>query len=460
MDPTLAGPVRVTMRGGTLTHADSESTLTIEDHAVTVGRGESCSLRLADRRVSSLHCELVAHEQGVLIRDLGSMNGTWIGDFLLAPGQHGYLRRATTVRVGDSALHFTPAPTELRELAAKFGHLESRSTTMRQVFEHLQKLAMIDVAVHITGESGTGKGYIARAIHDHSSRASKPFVVIDCAAIPANLAEAELFGHERGAFTGALKRKESPFVDADGGTVLLDEVGDLSLDVQAKLLRVVEEQEVKSVGQNRYRKVDVRIVSATLHNLAARVNAGQFREDLYSRLAATRIALPPLRDRRDDIEPLCRHILADLGRADAFEAMSPPTLAWMQERAWSRGNVRQLRQVLKLAVDLARGGRLDVKGAYSLNGGGDGPAPPVTETPSEALFKALTARGTSYASVTLEASRVLFERLVRETEGNLVHMCRRAEVSRPFLRELLAKLGLREIPPPRRKDMRQLPHRP
>jgi DNA-binding NtrC family response regulator len=442
------------MRGGTLNHPDSDTTLTIADHAVIVGRGDSCSLTLEDRRVSSVHCELVATEQGVLIRDLGSTNGTWIGDFLLAPGQQGYLRRATTVRVGDSALTFAPAPAEERQLPGKFGHLESRSTTMQQVLEHLQKLAMIDVAVHITGESGTGKGYIARALHDHGPRASRPFVVIDCAAIPPNLAEAELFGHEKGAFTGALRRKESPFVDADGGTVFLDEVGDLSLDVQAKLLRLVEEQEVKSVGQNRYRKVDVRIISATLHDLAARVNAGQFREDLYSRLTATRIGLPPLRSRREDIEPLCRRILADLGRDDAFETMSQSTLAWMQERTWSKGNVRQLRQVLKLAVDLARGGRLDVKAAYSLNGGGDAALSPATETPSEALFQALTVRGTSYASVTLEASRILFERLVRETEGNLVHMCRRAELSRPFLRELLAKLGLREIPPPRRSGQR------
>ena len=449
VEPTQAGPVRVTLRGGTLEDPKSGIVVPIEDAPVSVGRGESCELRLDDRRVSTMHCELVPTELGVLVRDLGSKNGTWIGDVVLGANQHGYLRRETPLVVGDTRLRFTPGRPQERELSRQqLGPLESRSPSMQRVVDTVRKLAAIDVAVHISGESGTGKGYVARAIHDHSERASKPFVVIDCSAIQPSLAEAELFGHEKGAFTGSIKRKESPFVDADGGTVFLDEVGDLPLEVQAKLLRVVEEQEVKSVGQNRYRKVNVRFVSATLHNLSERVNKALFREDLYNRLCATRVTLPPLRARREDIEPLTRQILTSLGRPDAFETIAHTTLDWMQKRDWDKGNVRQLRQVLKLAVDIARGGRIDVEAALHMNTGGDLAVPATNESLAELVYDALTVRGTSHAAVTNEASRILFERLVRETGGNLVHMCRRAEVSRPFLRDHLQALGLREIPLP------------
>jgi DNA-binding NtrC family response regulator len=240
--------------------------------------------------------------------------------------------------------------------------------------------------------------------------------------------------------------------------VFLDEVGDLPLDVQAKLLRVLEEKEIKAVGQNKYRKVNVRVVSATLHNLAERVNKGQFREDLYNRLTATRVRLPPLRERREDIEPLTRQILRDLGRPDAVETIAQTTLTWMAERDWSKGNVRQLWQVLSLAVGLSRGGRLDIKAAYGMNSGQE-LTTALVDAPSsgaghDAVFNTLTSRGTSYLAVTEQASRVLFERLVRETDGNLSEMCRRAEVSRPFLREHLAKLGLRAIQEPFRKGSR------
>jgi DNA-binding NtrC family response regulator len=448
VEPTQAGPLRVTLRGGTLEEPKSRVVITIDDAPVRVGRGESCDLRLEDRLVSTVHCELVPTDLGVLVRDLGSKNGTWIGDVVLGPDQYGYMRRATTLVVGDTRLSFTPGPPTHRELARRLGQLESLAPLMQRVVDTVQKVAAIDVAVHITGESGTGKGYVARAIHDNSERASKPFVVIDCSAIQPSLAEAELFGYEKGAFTGSIKRKESPFVDAEGGTVFLDEVGDLPVEVQAKLLRVVDEQEVKSVGQNRYRKVNVRIVSATLHNLSDRVNKALFREDLYNRLCATQVTLPPLRARREDIEPLTKQILTDLGRPDAFDTIAPATLDWMKKRDWEKGNVRQLRQVLKLAVDLARGGRIDIEAALHMNTGGDLAVPATDETRSELLYNALTVRGTSHKAVTDEASRVLFERLVRETGGNLVHMCRRAEVSRPFLRDHLQQLGLRDIPLP------------
>jgi DNA-binding NtrC family response regulator len=195
--------------------------------------------------------------------------------------------------------------------------------------------------------------------------------------------------------------------------------------------------------------VNVRIISATLHNLAERVNRGLFRDDLYNRLCATRITLPPLRARREDIEPLTKQILTDLGHPALFDRISGATFDWLKKRNWDKGNVRQLRHVLKLAVDLGRGTRVDIQAALEMHTGGEIAAASTDEPLSELVYNALTVRGTSYAAVTNEASRVLFARLIRETGGNLVHMCRRAELSRPFLRELLQKLGLREIPEPR-----------
>jgi DNA-binding NtrC family response regulator len=448
-ESTVLGALRVLVRGGTLEHPRAGTSVMIGDQPVRIGRGESCEFRVDHRTVSAVHCELVSTELGVMLRDLGSKNGTVVGDVELGPDQYAYLRRETSIVLGDVALRFTPGPTRVRELARGFGELESRSPAMQRVIDSVKKLASIDVAVHITGETGTGKGFIARLIHDHGERASKPFIVIDCGAVQPSLAEAELFGYERGAFTDAVRRKESPFIEADGGTVFLDEVGNLPLDVQAKLLRAVEEQEVKSIGQNRYRKVNVRVLSATLHNLGERVNQRLFREDLYNRLCATQIALPPLRARREDIAPLTERILSELGRPDAFDAIPRATLDWMTQRDWDKGNVRQLRQVLKVAVGLAHGGPLDIEAALRLTPAGDAALVPADNSGSEVVYNVLTARGTSYAAFVNEASRVVFRRLVRETGGNLVEICRRAELSRPFLRDLLAKLELRTILPPR-----------
>ena len=456
MDPTVLGPLRVKIRGGTLEHRASHVSLTIDDAGPrVVGRGASCHLRLADdRKVSMAHCELVGTDRGVMVRDLGSKNGTSVNDLLLGPSQHVLLRAPAKIRVGDTILEFLPTAVEDREVGGKFGPFESRSTRTRLIYDALAKVALLRTSVHLTGEPGTGKTFIARAIHNQSPRASKPFVLVDCAGIAPTLAEAELFGYAPGAFTGAQRGgKESPFVEADGGTVLLDEVGDLPLDVQGKFLRFVEELEVKSLGQNKSRKVDVRVISATKHDLAARVNAGLFRDDLYSRLTAARITLPPLRERREDIDLLVQHILGDLGRPDLFDAISKEKRDWLRERPWT-GNVRQLRQMLTNVVDLTRHGKLDVEmaieTAYTI-------APDHGSAPAEAsapngTYEVLTARGTSLDAVKQTASRVLLETLDRETGGNVSEISRRADISRDHARELLHEFGIRQVQaPPRRK---------
>lgn len=457
MDATVVGQLRVKIRGGTLEHVASGTRIEIDDeHTRLVGRAESCALRLAsDSLVSGTHCEFIATERGVLVRDVGSKNGTRINDVLLTQNQHVFLTRPAKIKVGNSELDFTPTKGEEREVAGKFGPFESRSTKMGRVFDRLQQIAMLSSSsVHIAGETGTGKSFFAKKIHNASNRAHKPFVIVDCAALPQSTAAAALFGYVRGAFTGADPRGQvSPFVEADGGTIFLDEIGDLSLDVQAALLRAVDEHEIKALGQNQYRKVDIRIISATKFDLAARVNAGQFRDDLYARLTAARVELPPLRQRPEDIEPLVQQLLTEFGRPDLFGAIPDETRRWLSQKYWM-GNVRQLRQVVNHIVDLAKSGsHRDVKEivetAYAL-GPNDPDAVLGKASTDSSPLPVLTTHGTSLRAVHDHAGRLLLEMLHREEQGRVVDIARRAKISQDQARKLLDRYGLREIEAPRR----------
>ena len=214
-----------------------------------------------------------------------------------------------------------PEQVDIPEVA-QFGPLVGVSQGMRAVFERCRKAAPTDLTVLILGETGCGKELVAAAIHQASSRANKPFVVVDCGAIPPTLAESALFGHERGAFTGAVDKRISPFVEADGGTIFLDELGELPVDVQPKLLRALAEQRIKSVGSNSYRPVNVRVIAATRRDLVREVNAGTFRSDLYFRVAQLRIELPALRERTEDIPALVRKMITDLGDPGAYNRIT------------------------------------------------------------------------------------------------------------------------------------------
>jgi len=224
---------------------------------------------------------------------------------------------------------------------------------MRAALDLVARVAEHNTTVLITGESGTGKEVIARAIHRASPRSARPFVGINCAAIPESLLESELFGHVRGAFTGASADKAGLFDQADGGTLLLDEIGELSVGLQAKLLRVLQEGEIRRVGDQRTRRVDVRVLAATARDLAAEAAAGRFREDLFYRLNVVAIELPPLSERRDDIEPLARHFTARLAqRFGRSVTLSDGAIAWLEEQEW-RGNVRELENTIERAVVLS-----------------------------------------------------------------------------------------------------------
>jgi transcriptional regulator with GAF, ATPase, and Fis domain len=229
---------------------------------------------------------------------------------------------------------------------------------MKEALSLVARVAEHSTTVLITGESGTGKEVIARAVHRASPRTARAFVAINCAAIPESLLESELFGHVRGAFTGATADKAGLFETADGGTLLLDEIGEMPLPLQAKLLRVLQESEIRRVGDQRTRKVNVRVIAATARDLAADAKSGRFREDLYYRLAVVTIRLPPLRERREDIGPLARHFIERLaGRLGRPLQAAPETLAWLAEQEW-RGNVRELENSIERAAVLSPGDTL------------------------------------------------------------------------------------------------------
>jgi two-component system, NtrC family, response regulator HydG len=238
----------------------------------------------------------------------------------------------------------------------------ARSDRMQRVIDEARRVARVDSTVLITGESGVGKEAIARLIHDESARAPRPFVGINCAAVPEALMESELFGHVRGAFTGATQDRVGLFESANGGTLLLDEVGDLPLAMQVKLLRVLQEREFRRVGENRVRTADVRVLAATHRDLAGEVAAGRFRQDLYYRLRVIEIRIPPLRERRDDILPIARAVLAETATRLKLPVTGFTPSAADQLLRWGwPGNVRELQNVVERALVLARGTRIEVE---------------------------------------------------------------------------------------------------
>jgi transcriptional regulator with GAF, ATPase, and Fis domain len=316
------------------------------DRKLVVGSAPGSDIVIQDPTVSRLHAELEARHDGLWLRDLGSRNGTFV-DGIQVTGAR--VPNKSKMRLGSTDLLVEYSPSERRPIelwpSAAFGRLVGNSVPMRQLFATLSRLAPMDSSVVIYGETGTGKELVARAIHDASPRASKPFVVVDCAALPENLLDAELFGHARGAFTGAHIARAGAIESAEGGTVFLDEIGELPIAMQPKLLRALESRSVRRVGETDHRKVDVRFLSATHRDLLTMVNAGEFREDLYFRLSVLPVHVPALRDRKDDIEVLVNHFLR---AAPGMAQISTELMRELTTRPW-RGNVRELRNFVERA---------------------------------------------------------------------------------------------------------------
>ncbi|HSO36282.1 MAG TPA: sigma 54-interacting transcriptional regulator, partial [Labilithrix sp.] len=311
-----------------------------------IGTATGSDLRLTDRMASRVHCEVRVKSTAIVVRDAGSTNGTTcegvrIFDAEVPPGA--LLRIGGTsirVEVGDE-----PAFVEVSEHES-FGELVGTSFEMRRLYAMLERIATSDTTVLVQGETGTGKDVVARSVHAASKRRSHAFVPLDCGAVPETLFESELFGHVRGAFSGAVADRKGVIEEADGGTLFLDEIGELPLGMQAKLLRAIETRSVRRVGSNVAKPIDVRIVAATNRPLGRAVNEGTFREDLFYRLAVVEVALPPLRARKDDIPMLASHFYRMLGgQGELPQAF----LAMVSNRSFP-GNVRELRNFVERAM--------------------------------------------------------------------------------------------------------------
>ncbi|ACY13950.1 sigma 54-interacting transcriptional regulator [Haliangium ochraceum] len=348
---TSSPPDSLTVRGFRLEiieGPDSPTTWESAGTECTIGVHPSCSLVSRDGAISRFHCEIRVDDRGARVRDLGSMNGTFLDGVRVVDA---FLKNDSLLRLGRSVLRFRylsrDNPVRLSERSV-FGQLVGESVAMRATFALLEPAAATDIAILLEGETGTGKSVAARSIHQESQRHDGPFVVFDCGSTPANLLESELFGHDKGAFTGANSERMGVFEEASGGTIFLDELGELPLALQPKLLGVLENRSLRRLGSSVTRSVDVRVVAATNRDLRAAVNDGRFREDLFYRVAVVTVKMPALRHRLDDLRSLVTHLLSRLAVApERIESiMSPEFIATLRGAAWP-GNIRELRNYLE-----------------------------------------------------------------------------------------------------------------
>ena len=429
MEATIVSNKRVRVLGGSLTAVESGESATVSTEPIVVGRNPSCHLTVEDSRVSAAHAELVATENGVRLRDLSSRNGTWLGDSRVTEV---FLTAETDVWVGPTELRFIPSKARRVALPQRerFGGLYGTSGAMRTMFDRLDKVAATELGVLVLGETGTGKELIATAIHKASKRSKRPLVVVDCGAISSSLAEASLFGHERGAFTGAVSRRDSPFVEADGGTVFLDELGELPIEVQPKLLRALAERRIKPVGGSKYVDVDIRVIAATRRDLRRAVNEGAFRSDLYFRVAQICIDVAPLRQRVEDIPGLVRHMLRQLGEKRPDRRLKNDSLERLMRHDWP-GNVRELKNAVSAAHGMAgEGDPIDV--AAYVGQLSAGPVAPIARGSALGHFRdARKAFEVEY-----------FTRLAKQAEGNVSEMGRLSGLERAHVRRYLKRHGV------------------
>jgi transcriptional regulator with PAS, ATPase and Fis domain len=345
---TVGTAASLRVRGATL-HVtkgpDAGRSARVDQPTFIVGGGDSADFRLRDPAISREHVRISLGPAGVRIRDEGSKNGT----FLSGARVHDMtLTSDATISLGETTITVNLA-TEALELplsaSTRCGEAIGASSIMRNLFARIEQAAASNLTILLEGESGVGKDVLARAVHAKSARSDGPFVVADCSAIPENLIESELFGHERGAFTGADRARQGVVEEANGGTLFLDEIGELPLEMQPKLLRMMEQREVRPVGANRARPVDVRIIAATNRRLAEASRTGEFRSDLFYRLAVVRLSVPPLRDRPDDILPIALSMLRAMKGDDSVD-LAPEFSSMLLAYGWP-GNVRELRNVVE-----------------------------------------------------------------------------------------------------------------
>jgi len=393
------------------------------------GSSPDCEMALTDKTVSRRHLVAIWENDQVILRDQGSTNGTYVQGSRFKEIAIGF---GAEFKLGRTVIKFLPeeeiVDPEPSDQSA-FGNLVGGDTKMRQLFKLMQDVAVTDATVLIEGETGTGKELIAEEIHNHSSRRDGPFIVFDCGSVPRELIESALFGHVKGSFTGAITDRKGAFADAHGGTIFLDEIGEMALDLQPSLLRVLDKKAVRRVGSNQYEKIDVRVVAATNRDLRQEVAKKSFREDLYYRLAVIRLSVPPLRERGTDIQLLIEYFIEKFSPGGRPLRVSPEDMARLRRHAWP-GNVRELRNTIERACLLARGEYINLDDALH-----EEPSPSLgirTDLP----FK--EAKG----QLVEMFEREYIEDLMRRHRMNLSAAAREAQIDRKHLRELIRKYDL------------------
>jgi DNA-binding NtrC family response regulator len=436
---------RVTVVAGPDRGASAEVTAALPAPAL-VGQSAACALRLTDPEVSRRHLSLAATPSGLELIDLRSTNGTWVQgvrvrEAILAGGERVTLGR-TTLEITAAEAHTAPPPA-----ATSFGRVVGQSPEMRRLYPLLARIAASTVPAVIEGETGTGKELVAEALHEMGPRADGPFIVFDCTTVAPNLLESALFGHERGSFTGAVQQKKGVFELAHGGTLFLDEIGDLDLTLQPKLLRALERSEISRVGSGRWERVDVRVISATRRDLDREVQQGRFRDDLFYRLAITRVELPALRRRTGEIGYLARHFWRELGGAG-----QPLPIALFQryeEYPWP-GNIRELRNAIARRIALG-----DMVDAPGLTGPASGPSPGSVPAPGAASRPGATTGDEDIAAILAqdlplprarelmvdEFERRYVERVLAKHGGNVTHAAASSGIARRYFNTIRARLG-------------------
>ena len=434
---------------------------------VFVGRSSVNDLPLDDKSISGTHFELSACEEGYLLRDMGSTNGVTFAGLRV---REIYLKPGSTFKAGNSTFKFFHSD-DIVEIPLstddRFGTVLGQSIPMREIFSTLEKVSPSDLTVLIEGETGTGKEMVARSIHQLSRRKKRPFVVLDCSSIPRDLVESTVFGHEKGSFTGAVNQHKGAFEQANGGTIFMDEIGELDINLQPKLLRVLENRELKRVGGDKTVRVDVRVVAATNRDLRKMVTEGTFREDLYFRLSVIQLGLPPLRDRKDDFPLLIDHFLELFAakRDDNMKlSVSRDAMKLVYQHTWP-GNVRELKNVLERAVSLCdsdviqrpdlqlRPSIFDAASSKTPSFGAPSFSPPSQRpSPASLLSTEDDDPDVSNFSVALdqsykEAKQVVLDqfehayvaRIFKNHNGNISQAAKSAGLTRYHLRELLKK---------------------
>ena len=405
---------------------DVQRTVTAESDAVRIGSHEGNEIVIADATVSRFHCRVERAPRAWRLIDQGSMNGTRVDGVTMRDGD--LPLPGCRIEIGDSVIVVgeEPATTKIETLdQASFGDIFGSSLPMRRLFAMLDRVCASEANVLVEGASGTGKELVATEVVRRGPRRRAPFVIVDCSAIAPSVLESELFGHVRGAFTGAERDRIGAFEAAQGGTIFLDEIGELPLEMQPKLLRALEAGEIRRVGETRTRKIDVRVVAATNRCLEREVNQGRFREDLFFRLSVVTLRVPPLKDRLDDIELLVAAILDSLDARHRMPLFTPQLFAEMRRYDWP-GNVRELRNFVERTIVMGGAAPADPR---------SGPAP----TSAAASIDLERSFRDGKEDIIVDYERRYLRELLAWANGNVTKAARKAKIDRMSLYRLMQR---------------------